>query len=60
MQEAKQRDFTPDSPGGHSICGMVDTSEVAFVAVFLPSEKAWAVSGKLIAAGEGAGRSVYH
>jgi enoyl-[acyl-carrier-protein] reductase (NADH) len=29
---------------------MVDASEVAFVAVFLASEKAWAVSGELVAA----------
>jgi enoyl-[acyl-carrier-protein] reductase (NADH) len=39
---------------------MVDASEVAFVAVFLASEKAWAVSGELVLAGGGAGRSVYY
>ena len=35
-------------------------SEVAFVAVFLASEKAWAVSGELLSASGGAGRSVYY
>jgi len=34
---------------------MVDAAEVAFVAVFLASDKAWAV-----AASGGAGRSVYY
>src|SRR5437762_5294231 len=59
-EEAERRDFAPDSPRGNSICRMVDASEVAFVAVFLASEKAWAVSGELVAASGGAGRSVYY
>jgi NAD(P)-dependent dehydrogenase (short-subunit alcohol dehydrogenase family) len=59
-EEAEKRDFAPDSPRGNAICRMVDASEVAFVAVFLASEKAWAVSGELLPAGGGAGRSVYY
>src|SRR5271170_8103498 len=59
-EEAERRDFAPDSPRGNAICRMVDASEVAFVVVFLASEKAWAVSGELVAAGGGAGRSVYY
>jgi hypothetical protein len=39
---------------------MVDASEVAFVATFLALEKAWAVSGELVVASDGAGRSVYY
>jgi hypothetical protein len=39
---------------------MVDALEVAFVAVFLASEKAWVVSGELVAPRGGAGRSVYY
>jgi enoyl-[acyl-carrier-protein] reductase (NADH) len=35
---------------------MVDASEVAFVAVFLASDKAWAVSGELVVASGWAGR----
>src|SRR5881628_3189818 len=50
-EEAERRDFAPDSPRGNSICRMADAAEVAFVAVFLASEKAWAVSGELVAAG---------
>jgi NAD(P)-dependent dehydrogenase (short-subunit alcohol dehydrogenase family) len=59
-EEAERRDFAPDSPRGNAICRMVDASEIAFLAVFLASEKAWAVTGELIAATGGAGRSVYY
>ena len=59
-EEAERCDFAPDSPRGNAICRMVDASEIAFLAVFLASEKAWAVSGELIAATGGAGRSVYY
>src|SRR5437762_2399424 len=46
--------------GGNARCRMVDASEVAFVAAFLASEKAWAVSGELVVASGGSGRSVYY
>jgi NAD(P)-dependent dehydrogenase (short-subunit alcohol dehydrogenase family) len=59
-EEAERQDFAPDSLRGNAICRMVDASEVAFVAVFLASDKAWAVSGELVAASGGAGRSVYY
>ena len=59
-EEAERRDFAPDSPRGNAICRMVDASEVASVAVFLASEKAWAVCGELVVASGGAGRSVYY
>ena len=59
-EEAEQRDFAPDSPRGNSICRMVDASEVAYVTAFLASDKAWAISGELIVAAGGAGRSVYY
>jgi NAD(P)-dependent dehydrogenase (short-subunit alcohol dehydrogenase family) len=59
-EEAERQDFSPDSPRGNAICRMVDASEIAFVTTFLASEKAWAVSGELIAATGGAGRNVYY
>jgi len=59
-EEAERQDFSPDSPRGNAICRMVDASEIAFVTVFLASDKAWAVSGELVAATGGAGRSVYY
>jgi NAD(P)-dependent dehydrogenase (short-subunit alcohol dehydrogenase family) len=59
-EEAEQRDFAPDSPRGNAICRMVDASEIAYLTVFLASDKAWAVSGELVVATGGAGRSVYY
>jgi len=60
-EEVERRDFAPDSPQGNAICRMVDASEIAFVTVFLASEKAWALSAqeRVVATG-GAGRSVYY
>ena len=49
-EDAERQDFALDSPRGNAICRMVDASEIAFVAVFLASDKAWAVSGELVAA----------
>jgi hypothetical protein len=40
--------------------GAMGSIRVACVAVFLASEKAWAVSGELVAASGGAGRSVFY
>jgi NAD(P)-dependent dehydrogenase (short-subunit alcohol dehydrogenase family) len=59
-EDAERQDFAPDSPRGNAICRMVDASEIAFVAVFLASDKAWAVSGELVAATGGAGRTVFY
>ncbi len=58
--EVEQRDFAPDSPRGNAICRMVNAAEIAHVAVFLASDKSWAVSGELVVATGGAGRSVYY
>jgi hypothetical protein len=59
-EDAERQDFAPDSPRGNAICRMVDASEIAFVSAFLASDKAWAVSGELVAATGGAGRTVFY
>jgi len=59
-EEAERQDFAPDSSRGNAICCMVGAPEIAFVALFLASEKAWAVSGELVSASGAAGRSVYY
>jgi NAD(P)-dependent dehydrogenase (short-subunit alcohol dehydrogenase family) len=59
-EEAERQDFAPDSPRGNAICRMVDASEIAYVAVFLASQRACAVSGELLAATGGAGRTVHY
>jgi NAD(P)-dependent dehydrogenase (short-subunit alcohol dehydrogenase family) len=58
--EAERQDFAPDSPRGNAICRMVDAAEVAYVTTFLCSDKAWAITGELIVASGGQGRSVFY
>ena len=59
-EEVERRDFSADSPNGNAICRMVDASEIGFLTVFLASDKAWAVTGEVIAAGGGVGNAVYY
>ena len=59
-EEMEARDYALDSSAGNAICRMVDAAEIAYVATFLASDKAWAVSGELIVADGGAGTSVYY
>lgn len=59
-EEVEKRDFAADSPRGNAICRMVDAAEIAYLTAFLASEKAWAVTGELVVATGGAGRSVYY
>src|SRR5262249_33867045 len=56
----EQHDFAPDSPRGNAICRMVDASEIAYLTVFLASDKSWVVSGELVVATGGSGRGVYY
>jgi NAD(P)-dependent dehydrogenase (short-subunit alcohol dehydrogenase family) len=58
--EVEKADYAPDSPRGNAIGRMVDAAEIAYVTAFLASDKAWAISGELIVATGGAGRSVYY
>src|SRR5881409_3619674 len=58
--DVEKRDFAHDSPRGNAIGRMVDASEIAYLAVFLASDKAWAVTGELVVATGGAGRAVYY
>ncbi len=58
--EAEAHDFAPDSPRGNHICRMVDASEIGFLTCYLASDKAWAVTGEVIAAGGGTGAAVYY
>jgi NAD(P)-dependent dehydrogenase (short-subunit alcohol dehydrogenase family) len=59
-EEVERQDYLPDSPRGNAIGRMVDATEVAYVTVFLCSDKAWAISGHLLVADGGAGRGVYY
>ncbi|MGH7312709.1 MAG: SDR family NAD(P)-dependent oxidoreductase, partial [Candidatus Rokuibacteriota bacterium] len=59
-EEVEKRDFAPDGPRGNAIGRIVDAAEIAYVAAFLASDKSWAVSGELVVATGGAGKSVYY
>ena len=59
-EEVEKRTYAPDAPRSNAICRMVDAKEVAYVATFLASDRAWAISGELVVATGGAGRSVYY
>lgn len=54
------KDYAKGSPRANAIGRMVDASEIAYLAAFLCSEKAWAVTGEVIAADGGGGSSVYY
>src|SRR6266542_1855945 len=58
--DVEKRDFADDSPRGNAIGRMVDAAEIAYLTAFLASDKAWAVTGELVVATGGAGRSVYY
>jgi len=59
-EEVEKRNYAPDAPRSNAICRMVDATEVAYVTAFLASDKSWAISGELVVATGGAGRSVYY
>ena len=59
-EELERQDFALGSPRGNAICRMVDASEIAYLTAFLASDKAWAVTGEVVAATGGAGNSVYY
>ena len=59
-EEAEAQDFAPGSARGNHICRMVDASEIGYLTAFLASDKAWAITGELIAAAGGAGNAVYY
>jgi len=59
-EEVERQDFAPGSPRGNAICRMVDASEIGYLTAFLASDKAWAITGEVIAAGGGTGNAVYY
>ncbi len=60
IEEMEQQDFAPGSARGNAICRMVDASEIGYLTAYLASDKAWAVTGEVIAAGGGTGNAVYY
>jgi NAD(P)-dependent dehydrogenase (short-subunit alcohol dehydrogenase family) len=59
-EEVERQDFTPGSARGNAICRMIDASEIGYLTAFLASDKAWAITGEVMAAGGGTGNAVYY
>lgn len=58
--EIERQDYLPGAPRSNAIGRMVDASEIAFLAVFLASEKAQAMTGELLSPNGGQGNAVYY
>ena len=58
--QVEARDYAQDSPRSNSIGRIVDAAEIGHLAVFLCSDKSWAINGEVIAADGGGSRSVYY
>ncbi len=58
--EMELKDFEMGSRTGNAICRMVDASEIAYLTVFLASNKSWSVTGEVITATGGSGNAVYY
>jgi len=58
--EAEIQDFADGSPRGNHINRMVDASEIGYLTAYLASDKSWAVTGEVIAAGGGTGNAVFY
>jgi NAD(P)-dependent dehydrogenase (short-subunit alcohol dehydrogenase family) len=59
-EEVERQDYLPGAARSNAIGRMVDASELAFVAVFLASDKARTVTGELISPNGGQGNWVYY
>jgi NAD(P)-dependent dehydrogenase (short-subunit alcohol dehydrogenase family) len=59
-EEIERQDSLPGAPRSNAIGRMIDAREIAWLAAFLASEKAQAVTGELIAPNGGQGNSVYY
>lgn len=59
-KELERQDYAADAPRTNAIGRMVDASEVAYVAVFLASNQASAMTGELLVPNGGALKAVYY
>ncbi len=59
-EEIEANDFAKGNPRANAIGRMVDAQEIGHLAAFLCSDKAWAITGEVIAADGGGGSSVYY
>lgn len=58
--EVDANDYAPGSAAANSIGRMVDASEIGYLAVYLCSDRSWALNGEVIAADGGGMDAVYY
>jgi NAD(P)-dependent dehydrogenase (short-subunit alcohol dehydrogenase family) len=58
--EVEREDYAQGAPRANSLGRMIDAREIGHLATWLCSDKAWAVTGEVIAADGGGGHSVYY
>lgn len=58
--ELERRQFAPGAASGNAVCRMIEADEVGYLAAFLASEKAAAITGEVISAGGGIGSAVFY
>ena len=59
-EDTERPDFFASADQSNAIGRMIDAEELGYVAAFLASDKAWAVTGEVIAAGGGEGSAVFY
>ena len=59
-EEVEQRDYAANSPRGNAIGRMVDAKDIAYLAAFVASDKASAITGEVLVVAGGAGQAVYY
>ena len=59
-EEVEKRQFASGAETGNAVGRMIEAAEVGYLAAFLASAKAAAITGEVISAGGGVGRAVYY
>lgn len=59
-EEFERRQFAPGAETGNAVGRMIEADEVAYLAAFLASERAVAITGEVVSAGGGVGRAVFY
>ena len=59
-EQVEAADYAPGSTRGNALGRMIDAAEIADLAAFLCSDRAWAITGEVVAADGGGGTSVYY
>ncbi len=59
-QEFERRQFAPGAETGNAVGRMIEADEVGYLAAFLASEKASAITGEVVSAGGGVGKAIFY